>query len=223
MAATVLVLAVHPDDETLGCGGTLLKHKAQGDGIHWLIATTISEELGYSRQKVAERSQEIERVAKLYNFDGVHQLNLPPTGIDTLPMGELVQRFSRIIENIKPTTLYLASPFDIHSDHRVAFNAIYSCTKSFRYPYIQQIYLMETLSESEFSPPFLGQTFTPNCFVNISDFFEKKLEIAAIYHSEMGAHPFPRSPDTLKALAMYRGSTANCQYAESFMLMKEIR
>lgn len=223
MAEKVLVLAVHPDDETLGCGGTLLKHKAQGDQIHWLIATSLSTKAGFSSQQILQRSMEIERVSILYNFDSTEQLNLPPTAIDTLSTSKLVAAFSQVINQIKPTTIYLPCPFDIHSDHRVAFEAIYSCTKSFRYPFIKRIYLMETLSETEFAPPFPGQTFTPNSFVDITDFLGKKLEIAALFKSEMATHPFPRSPEAIKALAMYRGSSSNCQYAESFMMIKEIR
>ncbi len=223
MAETVLVLAVHPDDETLGCGGTLLKHKSQGDLIHWLIVTSISVDSGFTQQQAEKRAEEIEQVAKLYNFDSIEQLNLPPAAVDTLATGKLIQVFSDVINKIKPTIIYLPCPFDVHSDHRVAFEAIYSCTKAFRYPFIKRIYLMETLSETEFAPPFPGQTFTPNCFVDISQFIELKQNIAAIYKSEMGVYPFPRSPESIKALAMCRGSNANCKYAESFMLIKEIR
>lgn len=223
MSETILVLAVHPDDETLGCGGTLLKHKAGGARIHWLIATSVSTEWGYSENVVRERAGEVEAVADRYNFDEVHELRLPPAAIDTIPVGKLVAQFGAVIEKVAPDTLYLPFPFDVHSDHRIAFDTMYSCTKSFRYPSIKRICLMETPSETDFSPPLPGRIFAPNCFVDISDHFDKKLKIAAIYKSEMGGHPFPRSPETLRALAMVRGASAGCRYAEGFMLLKEIR
>ena len=223
MPENVLVLAVHPDDETLGCGGTLLKHKAQGDHLHWLIATAISSKTGHSNTAIMKRADEIKIVSRLYGFDGIHPLDLPTTAIDTIPAGKLIQKFSRIIESVKPQTLYLPFSFDVHSDHRIAFEAIYSCTKSFRYPSVKRVYMMETSSETDFAPPIPGRTFTPNCYVDITPYFNKKLEIAAIYECEMGNHPFPRSPDSLRALAMCRGTAAGCRYAEGFMMVKEIR
>ena len=223
MTKNVLALAVHPDDETLGCGGTLLKHKSQGADIHWLITTEISAEEGFNCRQVHQRQDEIKQVAALYGFSETHHLNLPTTKVDTLPKGELVQKISEVFNRVQPETLYLPFHHDIHSDHRDIFEAAYSCTKTFRYPFIKRIYLMETISETNYAPPFPDTSFIPNSYVDITDFFDKKLEIAAVYQSEMGNHPFPRSPETLRALAMLRGTTAHCHYAESFMLIKEIR
>jgi len=83
--------------------------------------------------------------------------------------------------------------------------------------------MIETLSETEFSPSTIQDAFIPNVFVDISQFFEKKMEIMKVYDSEIGDHPFPRSLRNLKALSTFRGATAGCEYAESFMLLKEIQ
>ncbi len=223
MNDTILVVAVHPDDETLGCGGTLLKHREQGDALHWLIVTAMSEAANYAPEPIARRRQEIESVTAAYGFKSVHQLGLPPARVDQEPLHRLVENVSRIIREIEPTVLYLPFAHDIHSDHRAAFQGIYSCTKTFRHPFIRRVCAMETLTETEFAPNFPGQTFAPNLFVDISPFLERKLEIMALYQSELGRHPFPRSPETIQAQAMVRGAAANCRYAESFMLLKEIR
>ena len=82
--------------------------------------------------------------------------------------------------------------------------------------------MMETISETEFAPNTKEESFIPNTFVNISDCFQKKIEIMGIYHQELGNHPFPRSLRNIEALATLRGATANCEYAESFMLLKQI-
>jgi len=111
---------------------------------------------------------------------------------------------------------------DIHSDHRKIFEAAYSCTKSFRYPFIEKIYMIEVLSETEFSLSMQDESFIPNVFVDITDFIDKKIEIMRVYKSELGVHPFPRSEKNVRALATYRGAASNCDYAESFMLLKEI-
>jgi len=219
----VLVIAVHPDDETLGCGGTLLKHKKNGDEIHWLIATDIKESQGFKKEIIDQRKEEIVKVATSYNFDSVHNLNLSTMRVDEYNMSDLIGKISTIINEVKPNIIYLPFKSDVHSDHRHIFDAAYSCTKSFRYPFIKKIYMIETLSETEFSPSTKEDSFIPNMFVDISDFMDEKLDIMRIYASELGQHPFPRSERNLKALATLRGATSGCNYAESFMLLKEIQ
>jgi len=212
----VLVIAVHPDDETLGCGGTLLKHKAKGNEIYWLICTSLPKNHSYYKK----REEEIKKVASLYNFDGVYNLEFETMRVDEYSMSELIGRISNVINEIKPNIIYLPFKNDVHSDHRKIFEAVYSCTKTFRYPFIKRILMMETLSETDFAD--ITNSFIPNVFIDISDFFDKKLEIMKIYESEIGNHPFPRSEETIKALAQVRGAQAGCKYAESFMLLKEI-
>ncbi|CAD7288719.1 PIG-L deacetylase family protein [Campylobacter suis] len=198
----VLVVAVHPDDETLGCGGTLLKHLSNGDEIHWLICTQISKDHPYYET----REQEIAKVTNSYSFKSVHRLNLDTMRVDEYSMSELVGKISAVFNDVKPDILYLPFKSDVHSDHRKIFEAAYSCTKSFRYPFLKQIYMMETLSETEFAPSF-GENFIPNVFVDITQFMQKKLEIMQIYKSEIAPHPFPRSLENLKALATFRAAT----------------
>ncbi len=215
----VLVVAVHPDDETLGCGGTLLKHKFNNDSINWLICTTLDK----NHQYYNKREKEIEKVSKLYSFDEVYNLRLKTMQVDECTMSFLIQSISDIINKIKPDILYLPFKGDVHSDHRKIFEACFSCTKSFRYPFIKKVYMMETLSETEFAPSTKEDSFVPNVFVDISDFFNDKIEIIKLYESELGSHPFPRSLRNIESLAVLRGATAGCQYAESFMLIKEIK
>ena len=222
MKSRVLIVAVHPDDETLGCGGTLLKHKAQGDETHWLICTAMFEKNGFSKEAINKRSEEISRVAGLYEFKDIHHLNLPAMMVDEYSMSVLTAKISSIMKEIQPTTIYLPFKGDVHSDHRRIFEAAYSCTKSFRYPSIKQILMIETLSETEFAPSTKEEAFIPNYFVDIGSFLEKKMQIMRCYESEIAEHPFPRSEKNIRALATLRGATAGCEYAESFMLLKEI-
>jgi N-acetylglucosamine malate deacetylase 1 len=213
----VLVIAVHSDDETLGCGGTLLKHKANGDEIHWLIATEMKES-----KNTSQRNAEIDQVEELYDFDSVHRLELSTTKIDEYSMSELITKISSVVNKVKPNIIYLPFKGDVHSDHKYIFDAAYSCTKSFRYPFIKKIYMMETLSETEYSVSTKEDSFVPNVFIDISEYMGKKIELMNIYESEIGKHPFPRSERNIRALATFRGATSGCNYAESFVLLKEI-
>ena len=216
MKNVILVIAVHPDDETLGCGGTLLKHKASGDEVHWLICTTIDKTNSYYKT----REDELKIVADAYKFNSVNNLRLKTMQVDEYGMSSLIDKISNVINTIKPNIIYLPFKGDVH---RKIFEASYSCTKSFRYPFIKKIYMMEILSETEFAPSTKEDSFIPNTFVDISAYFEKKIEIMKIFKSEISMHPFPRSERNLKSLATLRGATAGCEYAESFVLLKDIQ
>ena len=215
----VLIIAVHPDDETLGCGGTLLKHKANKDEIHWLICTETNQKANFYKI----RKKEIEEVNYIYKFNSITNLKLKTMRIDEYSMSSLISKISKVINKIKPNIIYLPFKNDVHSDHRKIFEASYSCTKSFRYPFIKKIYMIETLSETEFAPSTKEDSFIPNVFVDISSFMNNKIKIMKIFKTEMGIHPFPRSEKNIKALATLRGATAGCKYAESFILLKEIK
>ena len=217
----ILVVAVHPDDETLGCGGTLLKHKAKGNEIHWMIVTEMTEQFGFTPSAMARRAREIEMVDQMYGFDGVHRLGFPATQLDRVPMSQLVTAISKVFKCVQPDQVYLPFQHDVHSDHQYAFTAAYSCTKSFRYPSVRKVMMLETLSETDFAQTASGG-FVPNLFVDISDTFDRKMEILRVYESELDSHPFPRSEESIRALALLRGAAAGCKYAESFVMLKEI-
>jgi len=217
--STIAVIAVHPDDETLGCGGTLLRHKTNGDTIHWIICTTLDAQHPYYKK----RQEEIAAVTNAYDFDGVHHLKLKTMQVDEYSMSELVGAVSSLFQSIKPDTIYLPFAHDVHSDHRKIFEAAYACTKSFRYPFIKKIYMMETLSETEFASSSNSSSFIPNIFVNITPYLKQKCDIMKIYTSEIAPAPFPRSLENIKALAQLRGASCGYTYAESFMLLKEIQ
>lgn len=221
MLRNVIVISPHPDDETLGAGGTLLKHKALGDKIYWLIATRMGEECGYTKREILRRRKEIEVVAEKYGFGEVYELGFLTTKMDQFSMREIMEKISSVLEKVKPAVIYLPFSNDVHSDHRVIFKASCGCLKPFRYPFAKKILMMEILSGTEFAPG-AGGAFVPDYFVDITNFLDKKLEIMRTYASELGEHPFPRNVDNISALATFRGATAGVKHAEAFMLLKEV-
>jgi LmbE family N-acetylglucosaminyl deacetylase len=218
----VIIISAHPDDETLGAGGTILKHKKNGDEVHWLIVTDVFESEGFSKERVLSRKQEIEKVSKLYSFNFVYNLGYPTMKLNDTILFELINKISHIFQELKPEIIYVMNRSDAHSDHRIVFDAVLSCTKSFRYSYVKKVIMYECLSETEFAPILPERVFQPNYFVDISDFFDKKVEIMQIFDSELGQHPFPRSLKNIEALAIYRGATVGVNYAEAFQLIKFI-
>lgn len=218
----VIVISAHPDDETLGVGGTLLKHKQSGDQIFWLIVTNVLESSGFSKDKVASRQLEIKKVESMYGFEKTFLLDYPTMSLTSNSLLTLIPQISEIFSEVKPEIIYSLNRSDAHSDHRYLSDAVMACTKSFRYPYIKKVLMYECISETEFAPAFPEKVFIPNYFVDISSFIEKKMEIMRVFESEMGLPPFPRSEDNILALARFRGSSVGCNFAEAFQVVKII-
>lgn len=216
----VIVLAPHPDDETLGCGGALLRHVAAGESVHWCVVTAMGE--GYSAEQQAKRDSEIDAASARYGFAQTHQLGFPTTTLDTVPQSELVRKIGAVFSEVKPTVVYVPHRGDAHSDHAAVFDAAAACCKWFRYPSVKRVLVYETLSETDFGLSPDANGFRPNVFADITPHLEAKLEIMRIFASEMGRFPFPRSEEAIRALAALRGAACGCSAAEAFMLLREI-
>lgn len=215
-----LIVATHPDDETFGAGGLILRKKAKGNEVFVLNMTHMDLSYGYSKAQVQERNDEIEKMIESYGLDCYYNLNLKPSGLDTYSEGELIGKISNVFNEVKPSVIILPYYKDVHSDHRITFDLCYSCTKNFRYPFIKKILMMETPSETDFA--YFESTFKPNYFVDISDYIDKKVGIAKIFKSEILEHPFPRSERNIRAYGTIRGAVIGVDSAESFVLVKAI-
>ncbi len=218
----VLVVSPHLDDETLGCGGTLLRHKKRGDFTAWLNITGASTAYGYSAEQCDEQASQIKQVLQMYNLDRFHNLNLPPAQLDMIPSQRLIEQLGTVIRLMAPSTIYLPFPDDIHTDHRIVFAAAIACTKWFRGSTVRKWLVYETLSETDLALSVSNAGFKPNVYVDISDFIETKLAIMRLYENELGLFPFPRSEEAVRALARIRGVVAGCPAAEGFILLREI-
>jgi LmbE family N-acetylglucosaminyl deacetylase len=203
----ILIISVHPDDETLGCGGTILKLKEKGHSVNCMFITD-----GNSQQSLI-----IEKVNRIYGFKAIYRMSLPETEIDQIKLNDIIGSMSKFIIKSNAEIIFAPNRSDVHSDHRTIFNALISSTKSFRAPFIKGIYMFETLSETEFAPALAENAFIPNTFVDITDYLDTKIEIMKIYETEIMPDPLPRSAHAIKGLAAFRGSRIGVKYAEAFM------
>ena len=219
-----LVIAPHPDDEILGCGGYLLRSIAKGDIISWLIITGLHEKDGWPIDRIKSREQEVEQVRRKLNISpkNFYNLNLSTTKLDQYPISELVKLISEVFQSFRPEEIILPHPGDVHSDHRIVFEASISSSKWFRYPFIKRIITYETISETDFGADPRYIPFKPNIFIDISNELKEKLKIMETYSSEIGSFPFPRSIDSIASQAKLRGSQSGFKAAEAFCLIKEI-
>lgn len=212
MKKKVCVVAVHPDDETLGCGGTILKHLRKGDEVHCVFVTSGNE----------EQKSIVKEISDIYGFTSIVCLGFPELTLMDISLNQLIPQFSLLFSEMKPEILYIPNRTDVHSDHRAVYNAIAACTKSFRYPFLEQILMCEVISETDFVLGSSEVAFIPNYYVDISDTFKEKLRILGLYQSELLPYPMTRNLNTMESLNRYRGSLINSEYAEAFMSIKTI-
>lgn len=219
----VLVISTHPDDETLGCGGTLLKHRANGAALFWLIATRGHQPkwpVAVTEQKAAE----VRSVAEAYNMEQCFKLGFPAACLDTVPENEIIDGIREVVSGVEPEVVYVVHGGDVHTDHKAVFTATMSVLKPFymsRFG-VRRVLSYETLSSTEAAPPEQDRTFVPNLFSDISPYLERKLEIMGLYESEHQDELLPRGLSAIRALARYRGATIGVEYAEAFALMREL-
>lgn len=214
----ILIIAPHPDDEVLGCGGTIARHSKNGDDVHLYIITEAYTP-DWTEEFIENRNKEIKEACKILGIKKTHLLALPTVKLDTLPQKELNEKISKIITEVKPDILYIPFGGDVNKDHRLVFEACLVAARPVG-SRIKRILCYETLSETEWGKEI--RPFIPNVYVDISETFEKKLEAMKAYGSELKSYPHPRSLEIIKASAKKRGSEAHMKFAEAFMLIREI-
>ena len=217
-----LIVAPHPDDELLGCGGTLLKKSSEGGQVGWLLITAITAGAGWSQDKISRRDREIDQVRHGLGVspENLYRLDFPTAQLDQVSSSDLISSISRVFQEFMPQEVFLPHPGDIHSDHRITFEACSACTKWFRYPSVQRVLTYETLSETDFGLDQAAGGFRPNLFVDITDHLSRKLELLQIYQSELGQHPFPRSIEAVNAQCLLRGAQRGVVAAEAFQILR---
>ena len=215
----ILVIAPHPDDETLGCGGTLFRHKLKGDKIHWLIVTRLSKKSTNDIKLINISQKQIKKVAAAYNFNSYFQEKYETCSLDKVNLKSIIETFKKHIHKIKPEIIYLPYRDDAHNDHKIVFDAAIQCTKTFRNSFTRSVRVYETISETDFSH---FSQFKPNLYIDISKHLEEKINTFKLYETEIQTHPSPRSEINIRSLAINRGSIAGCNFAEAFISIQEI-
>jgi N-acetylglucosamine malate deacetylase 1 len=223
MSERILIFSTHPDDETLGCGGTVLRHAAAGDELYWLIVT-VPHAPRWSDEVRERKAKEIERVAQAYGVKKTFKLGFPAAKLETVPQGELMDAIRVVIDEVKPTIVYLIHGGDVHTDHHAAFSAAMCVIKPFymRKLGIRRVLSYETISSTDAAPPHINVAFIAHSFVDITPHLQKKLDIMSLFESETHPDPMPRGPSAIRALARFRGATVSVEYAEAFMLVREV-
>ena len=215
----LLILAPHPDDEVLGCGGTITKHISLGDKVYLCIMTK-GEEHYYGAEMLLEKRAEVLRVADFLGITKVYFCDFIAAHLDTVPQNQINQKLKAIMDEVKPEILFIPHQGDLHRDHQLTFHCVMIAAKFILSPYLQKIYSYETLSETEQSSQYHTQ-FISTTYINIQQELKKKLNALAMYTTELREYPHPRSVKAAEYKARSRGAEVGMEAAEAFMLIRE--
>ena len=214
----ILVVAAHPDDEWLGCGGTILKHINDGDEVQTLF---ISD--GYSsrqKNKTKHRNDSTKNIMKEIGANDPVFFDFPDNKLDSVPLLEIIQKIENIKSFFDPTEVYTHFFGDLNVDHKITCNAVCTAFRPMPNEQLRQLNHFEVISATDWS---LEKTFSPNYFVDISNYYQKKIELLAFYDEEMRLSPHSRSLSNMKNLASLRGNTVGLNEAEAFFVSRMIK
>jgi LmbE family N-acetylglucosaminyl deacetylase len=220
MFYNILVIAPHPDDEILGCGGTIKKYTSLGYKVVVLIVSRGKPEL-YSEERIKNVRHEARMAHDILNVDKTIFLDFPAPDLDTVPNADISASILKVIKDSEIGTVLLPHYGDLHHDHKAVFNAGLVASRPFMSS-VRRIFSYETLSETEWAVPIGSEVFIPTCFVDISDVFRFKLDAMKCYKSQLREFPNPRSLRSIESLASFRGSTVGLSCAEAFMTIRII-
>ena len=224
----VLVVAAHPDDEVLGCWGTMASLVQEGQEVYIAIlgegATSRYQERDQADQSKVERLlSDSQQVADMIGAKQVFKYGLPDNRFDTLPMLDVVKIVEKLVSQIEPSVIYTHHPSDLNIDHGVVFRATLTATRPLPGCPVRDLFSFEIPSSTEWSFNTYQPDFRPNVFVDITETIDIKVKAMQTYKSESRSFPHPRSPESLRTIASRWGSVVGVEYAEAFELIRSIR
>ncbi len=216
MKKKVIIIAAHPDDEALGCAGTIAKHVAQSDIVHTVFMTNgIGARPNQSEEKIKKRLKVSKLVQSFLGISSSHYLNFPDNSMDSVPFLDIVKKLEEIIFKLKPSVIYTHCHCDLNIDHQITHTAVMTACRPIPKSSIREIYGFEVLSSTEWSTT-QKFTFAPTFFVDILKYHAIKIKALQMYKDEMRTEPHSRSIKHSKILAQHRGYTVGCEMAEAF-------
>lgn len=223
----ILVVAAHPDDEVLGCGGTIAKYAKNNEVYILILGEGISSR--YKKREQAKKEDLLElqsqsqKAGKLLGAKKNFFFNLPDNRFDTVSILDIVKKVEEVIKEVKPNTIYTHHSGDLNIDHRITFQAVLTAVRPVKGNLVKKIYSFEIPSSTEWSQQEIEKPFLPNDYEDISATIKNKIEALKIYKSETKEFPHPRSLKGIEVLAQKRGMEAGLEFAEAFELIRSVK
>ncbi len=222
MSKKILVVAAHPDDEVLGCGGVMAKHALEGNEVAVLfvadgVSARNSKQLDVD---LKERKKSAHNALEILGAKPLEFLDFPDNRLDSIPLLDIVQKIEASIHQYRPEIIYTHHYGDLNIDHAITHRATLTACRPLPSSSIKQIYTYEVLSATEWA---LGTNiFSPNYYVNVADFLEKKIKALQAYGEEIPQSNHPRSIEALRCQGALRGASVGRIFCEAFQLIRAI-
>lgn len=225
---TILVVVAHPDDEVLGCGGAIARHSREGDVVHILIlaegatSRAVKRDIHQWQTKLSDLAEAAHQASQLLGASPPQLHNFPDNRMDSCELLDIVKVIEAAVYKYQPKLVYTHHSGDVNIDHRRIHEAVVTaCRPQPGHP-VKTLLFFEVPSSTEWQAPSSATAFIPNWFVDVSDTLPHKLEALACYGSELRPWPHPRSLESVKHLAYWRGSSVGVEAAEAFILGRTI-
>lgn len=227
MTEQIAVIAAHPDDEVLGCGGTIARLANEGYKVHILLMADGESSRESAGQPIdhgllSARNAEAKNACKILGCSSVKSLNLPDNRLDRLERLDIVKQIEQFVERYQPSTVFTHHIGDVNIDHRIVHDAVIAaCRPQPDHP-VKELLFFEIPSSTEWRPPGSAVTFAPSVFFNVSGTLDLKLKALQVYERELRTFPHARSLKAVEALARWRGATVGVEAAEGFVLGRKL-
>ena len=218
----ILIVAAHPDDEVLGCGGLIVRESAHGRRCNVLILTDGSGGR-YDAATAAAHRENTDKANRILGSAAVIQEDFPNQAMETVPVARIARCIEGHLERLHTDAVFTHHHGDLNRDHRIAFEATLVACRPYPRQCVRQLYSYNVPSSTEWNAIDPKTVFVPNLFVDITDFLDTKIAALKAYDTECHAFPHPRSPESIRTHAGYWGLNVGLPFAEPFRLLREIR
>jgi len=223
----ILVVAAHPDDEVLGCGGTIAKYSKSGRSVYCLILGEGATSRYASRKKadfnkVRDLKKQAKEAGRILGIKEIFFSDFPDNSFDSVPILKIIKEIKRIKDIIGPGIIYTHHYGDLNIDHSIVYKAVLTACRPLKDESVREIYSFEVPSSTEWHGPDKEASFIPDRFIDISKTIEKKIEALRCYKKELRPYPHPRSVKGIRVLASKRGMETGLKFAESFETIRAI-
>jgi len=221
--STVVVFAAHPDDDILGCGGTIAKLTQEGSKVHIVFLADGESSRGDItdiNSLIQQRKQNAKKALKILGCDSIEFLDFPDNRLDSLDLLDVVKKIEGFIDAYKPYTIFTHYAHDLNIDHQITHNAVVTACRPQPGHCVKELLFFEVPSSTEWN---LSKAFMPNYFVDISSTLSLKIDALNAYKNEMKSFPHPRSIKAIESLSYYRGASSGCKAAEAFIIGRKIK
>lgn len=223
----ILVVAAHPDDEVLGCGGVIARYAASGAKIYCLILGegaiarySTREKADFEKPKILKK--QAAEAGHILGMKKIFFSDFPDNSFDSVPILKIIKEIEKVKRAVRPDVIYTHHRGDLNVDHRVAYEAVLTASRPLKGETVREIYSFEVPSSTEWSGPGKDVAFMPDLYVDISATIKKKIKALRCYEKELRQYPHPRSIKGVELLAENRGLEAGLRLAESFETIRHV-